>query len=257
MTGSEDFFIGWSRTIGNSLRRFLCLTAVTIVGGFAALSVVLALSITDPARFLLGADAAPGAWQELTLTGILTSDPYPVLFVLPDAAHPSGHGVMLSGDGKRGAAYTRADLDGRRVEVKGLLVKRGALDMLVVGDGPRLLQTGGSVQVGAGPAKQLGRWRVVGEICDGKCGAGIMSPGTGIAHKACANLCLIGGVPPVLVVTHPLEGHRFLMISDGQGRALDDSMLRFVGMRVEIEGDVEVRGDVALMRIETERIRRL
>ena len=84
-----------------------------------------------------------------------------------------------------------------------------------------------------------------------------MSPGTGIAHKACASLCLIGGVPPVLVVTHPLEGHQFLMISDDKGRALGDSILRFVGMRIEIEGDVELRGDVALMKVEPGRMRRL
>jgi len=97
----------------------------------------------------------------------------------------------------------------------------------------------------------------VGEICDGKCGAGIMSPGTGIAHKACANLCVIGGVPPVLVLTHPLGGHRFLMISDEKGRALDDSLVRFIGMRIEVEGNVELRGDVALIRIELGRMRRL
>ena len=98
---------------------------------------------------------------------------------------------------------------------------------------------------------------MVGEICDGKCGAGIMSPGTGIAHKACANLCVIGGVPPVLVLTHRLEGHQFLMISDGKGQALDDSILRFVGMRIEVEGDVELRGDLAVVKIEPGQMRRL
>jgi hypothetical protein len=70
-------------------------------------------------------------------------------------------------------------------------------------------------------------------------------------------LCLIGGVPPVLVITHPLEGHQFLMIADSQGRALDGSVLRFVGMRVEIEGEVERRGDVVLIKVETGKLRRL
>jgi hypothetical protein len=38
---------------------------------------------------------------------------------------------------------------------------------------------------------------------------------------------------------------------------LDNSLLRFIGMRVEIEGEVERRGDVALMRIQPGKLRRL
>lgn len=255
MTGRDEFFIGWSRSIGSGLRRFLAVTAAVIVGALAVVSFVLASSITDPARSLLGADAVPGEWQEVTLSGILTSEPYPFLRIAPGASHTTEHGVLLSGDGKRAAAFDRAGLEGRLVEVKGLLLKRGSIDMLAVTESPRPLQPAAAATAVA--PKALGRWRAVGEICDGKCGAGIMSPGTGIAHKACASLCLIGGVPPVLVLTHPLEGHRFLMISDGNGRALGDGILRFIGMRIEVEGDVELRGDVALMRIDLGRMRRL
>ena len=255
MKEGDEFFIGWSNNIGAGLCRFIGVIALSIMGGFAGLSALLALSITDPARSLLGADALPEAWREVTLSGILTSQPYPVLLTAPDASRPLGHGVLMSGDGKRAAAYDRAAFEGRKVEVKGLLLKRGSLDMLVVNSSPRLLESDAIAPRAA--VKPMGRWRVVGEICDGKCGAGIMSPGTGIGHKACANLCVIGGVPPVLVITHPLEGHQFLMISDGAGLPLDDTLLRFIGMRVEIEGEVELRGDIALMRIEPGRIRRL
>jgi hypothetical protein len=251
----DEFFIGWSHDLGAGLRRFLSFAAISIVVGLGALSMVLAVSITDPARSLFGENAVPDLPQQVTLSGMLSSEPYPFLLVGPDATHPSGHGVMLSGDGKRAAEFDRAGLVGQMVEVTGLLLKRGALDMLVLNESPRLLQNERRVALTA--PQSMGRWRVVGEICDGKCGAGIMSPGTGIAHKACASLCLIGGVPPVLVITHPLEGHQFLMISDNQGRALDNSLLRFIGMRVEIEGEVERRGDVALMRIQPGKLRRL
>jgi hypothetical protein len=251
----DEFFIGWSNDTGPGLRRFLSLAAVFILVGLGALSVVLAVSITDPARSLFGENAVPELPQQVTLSGLLSSEPYPFLLMRPDASHPSGHGVMLSGDGKRAAEFDRAGLEGQMVEVKGLLLKRGALDMLALNESPRLLQDKSAIALTA--ATSMGRWRVVGEICDGKCGAGIMSPGTGIAHKACASLCLIGGVPPVLVITHPLEGHQFLMISDDQGRALDNNALRFVGMRVEIEGEVERRGDVALIRVAPGKLRRL
>jgi hypothetical protein len=251
----DTFFIGWSNDISAGLRRFLTLAAACVVVGLSALSVLLALSITDPARSLFGANAVPDIPQDVTLTGVLSSEPYPFLLTVADASRPAGHGVLLSGDGKRAAALDRAVLGGQLVEVKGLLLKRGALDMMVLSESPRLLQDPRPAAPAAPVA--MGRWRVVGEICDGKCGAGIMSPGTGIAHKACASLCLIGGVPPVLVITHPLEGHQFLMIADSQGRALDGSVLRFVGMRVEIEGEVERRGDVVLIKVETGKLRRL
>jgi hypothetical protein len=251
----DEFFIGWSNTVGNGLGRFLGLAAILVITGLSALSALLALSITDPARSLLGANAVPELPLEVTLRGMLTQEPYPFLLTTGDASQPTGHGVLLSGDGKRAAALDHATLGGPVVEVNGLLLKRGALDMLVVSETPRVLQDVRPVTPAA--PVQMGRWRVVGEICDGKCGAGIMSPGTGIAHKACANLCVIGGVPPVLVITHPLEGHQYLMIADDQGRALDSSLLRFVGMRVEIEGDVERRGDVAMMKIQPGKIRRL
>jgi hypothetical protein len=251
----DEFFIGWSNDIGGRLRYFLGFAAVFVIVGLGALSVLLAASITDPARSLLGENAVPELPQQITLTGKLSSQPYPFLLIGPDATHPSGHGVMLSGDGKRAAEFDRAGLDGQMVEVKGLLLKRGTLDMLVVNESPRLLPDKSALVVTT--SKAMGRWRVVGEICDGKCGAGIMSPGTGIAHKACASLCLIGGVPPVLVITHPLEGHLFLMVSDDQGRALDNGVLRFIGMRVEIEGEVERHGDIALMKILPGKLRRL
>ena len=256
MTEQDDeFFIGWSNVLAPGLRRFLSIVAVLVVAGLGVLSAVLALSVTDPARSLFGENAVPDFPQEVTLHGVLSSAPYPFLLTVANASRASGHGVMLSGDGKRAASLDRAALGGQIVEVKGLLLKRGALDMLVVSESPRLLPDVRSIAPATPVA--MGRWRVVGEICDGKCGAGIMSPGTGIAHKACANLCLIGGVPPVLVITHPLEGHQFLMISDNQGRALDDSVLRFVGMRVEIEGEVERRGDVALIKVAAGKMRRL
>jgi hypothetical protein len=251
----DEFFVGWSNKAGPGLRRFLSLAAVLSVVGLAAVSAVLAVSIADPARSLFGDNAVPEFPRQVTLSGTLSSEPYPFLLIGSDATYPSGHGVLLSGDGKRAAEFDRADLGGQVVEVKGLMLKRGTLDMLVVNESPRLLQK--KETIAATAPKSMGRWRVVGEICDGKCGAGIMSPGTGIAHKACASLCLIGGVPPVLVLTHPLDGHQVLMISDEQGRALDKTLLRFIGMRIEVEGEVERRGDVALMRIQIGKVRRL
>ena len=99
------------------------------------------------------------------------------------------------------------------------------------------------------PVKPLGRWRLTGEICDGKCYAGAMRPGTGLAHKACANLCLIGGVPPVLVTTAPVEGERFLLIAGADGGPVTPALLDHVATLVQVEGDVERRGSLLVLRV--------
>ena len=136
---------------------------------------------------------------------MLFRSPYPMLIADPDAAHPDGHGYILSGGGKRGVRAEGAALDGQRVRIDGALVKRGSFDLLLVGS--MKPEPGAAL---APKRENLGTWRVVGEICDGKCVAGVMRPGEGLAHKACASVCVLGGVPPVLVVAGPVAGHEFL-----------------------------------------------
>jgi hypothetical protein len=99
----------------------------------------------------------------------------------------------------------------------------------------------------------LGRWRITGEICDGKCYAGSMRPGAGIAHRACANFCLIGGVPPVFVSTAPVEGTSFMLLADAAGGPLPDKLYNLVALRVQLEGDLERRGDLLVFKVDLSR----
>ena len=214
---------------------------------------MLSRSIGDPGLTLFEPGGTPQLPRDVTLVGTLTGNPYPIVMLPPDVTYPRGHGVLLTGDGKHGAIFDRALLEGARVEVKGVLMKRGALDMLVMGEAPTLLESRGLRPV----AVALGRWRLVGEICDGKCAAGAMSPGTGLAHKACANLCLFGEVPPVFVSAAPLEGQQFFVIADEHGRALGDRVRDVVAMRVAVEGEVERHGDMLVLRTDLARARRL
>ena len=96
----------------------------------------------------------------------------------------------------------------------------------------------------------LGRWKLAGEICDGKCLAGAMRPGRGLAHKACANLCLLGGVPPVFVSTQEVDGSEFLLITGPDGDALPKSAYDYVAQFITVEGDVERRGDLLVFRMD-------
>ena len=163
---------------------------------------------------------------------------------------------MLSGGGKRGVLDRAEPLAGQLVTASGVLLARGDLDMLQVRGGADGLSAaeGDAVLPESVP---LGRWRLAGEICDGKCLAGAMRPGTGLAHKACANLCLSGGVPPVFVSSQPVEGSEFLLIAGPDGGALPQELYDYVGLYIGVEADIERRGDLLVMAIDPTTIEKL
>ncbi len=245
----EPFFIGWAAP-PKSLRGFLVRVAGGLVGLFAALGYLLAATQDDP-----GDGAFRFDWNRQALVGVLESRPYPVIHVRESERFPVGHTLLLSGNGKLGAQDRSAALDGRVVQASGIVLKRGDLDMLQLRAGAEGLSAVEAESAVPPTARPLGRWRITGEICDGKCYAGAMRPGRGLAHKACANLCLTGGVPPVFVATDEIAGTPFLLMADADGGPVTDEVLDHTATLVEIEGAVERRGALLVFRIDPESIR--
>ena len=77
-----------------------------------------------------------------------------------------------------------------------------------------------------------------------------MRPGRGLAHKACANLCLLSGVPPVFVSTQPVDGDAFLLITGPGGSMLPATAYDYVAQFVSVEGEVERRRDLLVFSID-------
>lgn len=234
----DDFFIGWAGRLPHAHRALIPLAAVCFIAAFALLPLAFARATDDP-----GGGDFDWAAGEQTVTGTLTAHPYPTLWLAPDAAHPAGHTLLLSGLGKSGPDLP-PNSDGRRVQATGLMLKRGPLDMLQVDGEPKLLDGAAT----APPSTPLGRWRISGEICDGKCNTGAMRPGRGLAHRACADLCVIGGIPPVLVSTGPVEGSEFFLLGNSADTALPDRARDLMALPVTLEGTVERRGDLLILR---------
>jgi hypothetical protein len=80
-----------------------------------------------------------------------------------------------------------------------------------------------------------------------------MRPGDGLAHKACASICILGGVPPVLVLAGPVEGRAFMLMGDPAGQALPPSFRDHVGVRRRMEGSVERVADLLIFRTDVAR----
>ena len=249
---TAPFFVGYFNKLPKALSGFLAVVMACLIGGFAGLAFAVAITQDDPgdARF---------RWDlgYQTMTGVIEAKPYPVLRLPPDADHPVGRTIMLSGNGKRGVQALAEEHDGKVVDAGGIILRRGDLDMLQVGGKVRIRpsETGLPAEHAdftPAPPVDHGRWRLSGEICDGKCYAGAMRPGTGLAHKACANVCLSGGVPAVFVSTSPVDDRTFFMMATADGSPLPASIHAQVAKMVRIDGAVERRGDLMVFKIDPE-----
>ncbi|WP_346909858.1 hypothetical protein [uncultured Roseibium sp.] len=242
----RGFFVGYFKKVPADIRRLMLVFIVTFVGAFSAAAFVVALDTDSP-----GSGSFAGPPPEGELTGTIDLLPYPVLRVAASAGKPA-RAVMLAGTGKFGVSDRAEKLEGQSVVVGGFLARRGDLEMLLVGDRMEAEDEQPADLPVPTTAQDLGRWRLTGEICDGKCAAGAMRPGTGLAHKACANLCISGGVPPVFVSTAPVEGHNFLLMASADGGPIPKWLLDRTAVPVVLEGRVERRDDLLVFKVDRE-----
>jgi hypothetical protein len=231
----KPFYVGWSGRSALPLLGFLTLILVTLVVGAGALAFSLGVTVDDPG----GGDFT----GDKDITGVLIADPYAMIVTDNDQ-----HTVVLSGGGKRGVETEARTLDGKHVRATGAGVKRGNRDLLLVAN---LREAPGDA---ATPVRvPLGTWRLTGEICDGKCSMGVMRPGNTVAHKACANVCLIGGVPPIFITTTPVLGTRYLLMGDPDNHVLPDALRDYVAITTRMDGTLERIGDAMVFRTDVTR----
>lgn len=250
MSNRDDtpFFVGYlPAPIG--LRMFFTATCVLLIVGAGILGYAIAATQDDPGIGAFRFDYGPQ-----TVIGVLELTPSPLLHVTQgNEAIPTGHTLMLSGQGKNGAVDRAAALEGRLVQATGILIERGELDMMQLNGGNNFRAANDQTLVPDVPEPvPLGRWEITGEICDGKCAAGAMRPGLGIAHRACASLCLLGGVPPVFVSTQPIDGEEFLLVAGVGNETLLPELLDYVGLYVTLEGEVARHGDILVLTVDTD-----
>lgn len=241
----KPFFVGYL-PVPAALRTFLVSFSVGLALFFGVVAWGIGTTQTDP---------GPGAFRfdfgQQRLTGVMTERPYPMLHVIEGTNRvPQGKTILLAGNGKNGVQSRTQGAEGQIYRVQGPILRRGDLDMMQVRGGTRGLTP---VQQAADeeiPHVDLGRWRLAGEICDGKCLAGAMRPGRGLAHRACANLCLIGGVPPVFVSSQPVEGEEFMLMGGPDGGPLTEKLLEFTALYIEVEGQLNRVGGMMVFLID-------
>ena len=245
----EAFFVGYLNTPGR-LALFYALVIPTVIALGIALGVAFGASQADPGegRFFPGYKV---------ITGVLRADPYPVIHTLPDADHPEGQVVTLTGPGKVGALRFVKDLDGQLVDAGGVFIARGEHRIMQVGGRVRIRATQKELtaaeQAFAPPEPvSVGRYTLKGEIVDSKCYLGAMRPGQGKIHMACANFCMHGGIAPVFVTYNGSgpDAETFVYLMAGpDGGPIDPALLDYTSLAVALTGEVEKRGDLYVLKV--------
>jgi hypothetical protein len=255
----DDFFIGWL-PMPQNYAQFLRPVAILLFG--AAVAGGAGLSVLQP-------DPGPGRWDSdnvATFDGLVFARPYAMLLTVGDKAGDPPRTILLVEEGKFGALprvmpLVQGRTGGVAVRARGTMLHRDGRQMLELAEGDDGLRPLTSAEAAKLPALH---WQptatesvhLVGEIIDPKCYLGAMKPGGGKTHKACAMLCISGGIPPMLVTRDADKHETFYLLTTSDGGPANDMVLPFAGDAVAVTGFVERIGDLDVVKLNFDGIRR-
>jgi hypothetical protein len=249
----DEFFIGWLPIPRSYLRR-LWPVAVGLLFTAAVSAGLVAAFQRNPGT---------GQWDtdnRGTFEGIVTAQPYALLHVAGEKPGDPPRTFLLVEEGKFGAGpRVERLLQGKAeggVRASGTILHRDGRWMLELADGAEGLRPLAEAEERRLPALPRPEPVVVaertalrGEIIDPKCYLGAMKPGGGKTHKACACLCISGGIPPMFVTRAGNGAETFYLLTTDDGGAANAAVLQFVGDAVEVTGRLERRGDLLLLKL--------
>ncbi len=237
----DEFYVGYQpkSPAGIAARSRLAVAIALIAGMAIALGLAIAQARFDFGVFEFGI--------EKDFDGIVLERPYPMLLVPGEDGEFTTH--YLVAFGKFGAADLVTGLDGQAARVSGSLIYNERERMI---EAHAVRPLGGAVagslrELDRGGARRLGAMTLVGEIVDSKCYLGVMKPGRGKTHKACAIRCISGGVPPVLRVEDRGGRVEYFLLVSAAGEPVNREVLDMIAEPVQITGDVVRAGDRLLL----------
>lgn len=226
MPDGPPIYVGYLRLPARH-RRFVVGAAAVLVCLFVLVAGVIASSQRDPG------DAVWETGHEQAWTGVIRMEPYPML------VEADGTARFIVGMGKYAVRDQVSVFDGEVCRVRGFSLAREHRRMIeLTADEDAIARADAGMPetapiVNGSPPRDI---VVFGEIVDGKCYLGAMKPGDGKAHKACAILCISGGLPPLVAAEIEGTGGLYPLLRVGGSTVLPERVLEMVGEPVRIEG---------------------
>lgn len=253
----HEFYVNYLPT-GPRLRLMAILTTGAAMCVLAAVAATAALSQRSPGM---------AVWDDghiRQFTGLLVAAPAPVLLTI-DPTTGQQHTMLIVEVGKHGAAERLAPLIGARVTASGWLLQRDGRTMLELEPGVLPIVADPAQPVASTPdddalaraTTNLGTVTLRGEIVDAKCFWGAMKPGDGKTHKACATLCIRGGIPPVLVVRSQSAQTQYYLVRGTGATPMPRLLESLIADPIEITGTHLRLGDLNILEVTEQSARRL
>ena len=219
----DEFYIGYLPQAPSELAKRIRRLVVLIFAGCATIGGVLALQ------------QRPFAESNFDYGNVRQFEGRLYLDDVPRLLTPEGTAVLV-GEGKHGVAFPRAD-HGRLTMIAGTGISRAGMRLIEVAD-ERPSPGSSVIQQDTVPKSSI---TLEGEILDSKCYAGVMNPGQGKVHRACAARCLHGGIPAAL-----LSGDHLYYLA-GKGAA---TLSAIAGERVKISGTLTEKDGLSVVYID-------
>lgn len=208
---SREFYVGYDEKAPQGLGRFRAGVGGVFVLSFVALMAAVALGQRSlpPGAFDFG---QPRAWE-----GVFFDTPVPMLVPDPTADAPTATVVGRNKFGVPGALRVHS---GKRIRFQGTRIEAGGFRMIELSD-PDSIEVLDEAVASAPNRIDGGEVTLRGELVDTKCFLGVMRPGEGKVHRACAARCLSGGVPPGLLVRRSDGSGAVFYLTGPEGERLE------------------------------------
>jgi hypothetical protein len=244
----DELYIGYAPPMPPRTARVVKRVATAI----AASSIVAAAGLAIGHVTLDGGNFEFG--HPRTIAGVIVEHPYPTLRTAGETPGAPDTSSLLVAPGKHGADALVRGLDGQRVTFSATRIQRGEHTMFEIDPSSVTPATPSSASPHAvAPATLTATAASApvtlrGEIVDSKCFLGVMVPGEGVTHKACASLCLRGGIPPALLVRDRAGRSALLLLVTMSDEPIGAAAIALAGEPVEMTGITTRRGDWWLLR---------
>ncbi len=234
----SDFFIGYTDSIPTGIKKRLFRVSLFLLVLSALLASTLVRSQNDPG------DGTFEYGKVRSYEGFLTKGTVPLLIVSrTDTERP--HSYLLVSEGKRGFDSSQ---EAGFVSLDATLIRRDGVLMLEVAAGS-VHPTEKTFPLPVRPASFIGLKTIIGEIVDSKCFLGVMKPGNGTVHRACARACLAGGIPPMLILKNSNDRLQYALLTGPSGERITETVLPFVGQPVQMTGTLLSHGALYEFRV--------
>lgn len=248
----------WGRLIGVALPALLFVNVC--VGLWIA-----AVTNTRPEAPTGGAAAAR------EFTGIAYATPYPMMRIRGLTQRDTARTVYLLEQGLTSAAERTAAFHGRQVRVRGRFAVRGGQRVLELEPGAAAIRASDAmsdaqlVPLRPPMPRQLGAVTLPGTIVDAVSlvrGDGEPDPDavtSGRPEQVAPDIVrrnIARGAPPLLEVRDRLSKIKYYLLTDLDRRPLGDALAPFAGRRVKVSGQLELHGDVRMLKVNIDDIQR-